>query len=200
MGSIGDLYKARKKNDVAASYYLKAAEACERHMKQEKDSYLRLHVRLGIGRQRAKAGDLDAAISTLQNLIADAKNEPVVGAAHFYLGQVYEFQRKDNVKALAHYRIALGAAGGVDSFASPLDVFLDYESDHGAGGKSVYAVAALTDTITDANAARGKIVESIGNITGEKNNVAVRPFPKTGETEKPAGPENEDPMIIIMGR
>jgi tetratricopeptide (TPR) repeat protein len=175
--------------------------ACRKHLEQEKDAYLRLQARLGIGRLQAKAGDLDAAIRTYDELIASAGTKPVAGVAHFRLGQIYEFQRKDKAKATEHYRYALQAANEKESMVGFVDAILDYHADDGAGGKRVYAIAALTDTMTSANAARAKIVQSLEALTGEKvDATAIGLLPKISKTEEPPEVVDKDPLVIIHGR
>ena len=203
LGSLGDLWQARGRKKTARGYYRRAEVACRKHVAQEKDRYLKLQARLGVARFQFKAGKYEEAVKTYQALLSESGLGPIEGVAQFRLGQVYEFKLKKPKHAVAHYQAALRFSKKVESLSGASSTMLNFLADDGAGGKSVLAVASLTDTLSDAGAAHQKIKESLAKLTG-KPVKTDDPFAalaaKAPVQKKPAAPIDDDPLVIIMGR
>ncbi|MFC1462111.1 tetratricopeptide repeat protein [Verrucomicrobiota bacterium] len=199
LGSLGDLWQARERAALATGYFRRAAIACRKHVAQEKDAYLKLQARLGVARLQAKAGDYEEAVQTYEKLLAEPNPGPTAGVAQFRLGQIYEFKLKDPKRAVAHYRAALQYSRKAESLSGAVSAVLDFHADDGAGGKSVLAIASLTDTLSDAGAAHQKITESLARLTGKPvttKGAVVAVTPK--RPAKAAPPIDNDPLIIIV--
>jgi len=200
LASLGDLLAARGAGSAARSYYKKALAACSAHLATEKNMYLRLQVRLGVGRLQAKSGQTQVATETFRAIIREARDRPATGVAHFYLGQLLEETAPDTEVELPHYRAALEHAQREGRAARGLDTIVSFVADEGEGGKSVYAVAALTDTLVRASGAMAEIAKRIEAITGEPvpaHPVGRVPMPRAQpqELEEPGA----DPLRIVPG-
>ena len=200
--TTGDLYAAANRMEKARQRYREALAACRAHLEGEKRAPVRMQVELGVARLQEKAGDPDGAMATCQKLISEAAAAPAAGVAHFYLGRTYEVTRKDSARALEHYRAALKYADATSTGPlHALEKVLEFDEDKDAGGKTLYGIAALTDTQTSATALRADIIESIRRITGKEPEPAVAGMPpgRAGTDEGAPQAEADDPLVIVRG-